>query len=354
MGRALELAARGRGRVEPNPPVGAVVVRDGRLLGEGWHQRFGGPHAEVNAIAAAGDCGGATLYVTLSPCTGLNKKTPPCVEAVLRAGFRTVVIGAVDPTQESAAPRLREAGMEVVESVLPEHCLRMVAPFLKLKQRGMPYVIAKWAMTADGKIATVAGDSRWVSSEESRLLAHQWRNEVDAVLIGLKTALKDDPELTCRLPEGRSPLRIVLDSHARLPLSSRLVQTIEQAPLMVACLDTAPTGAVKALTGVGCQVLRLPEKNGRPDLDALLRSLGRDNITNLMIEGGGEVLAGFLEQGLVDEVRAFIAPKLVGGRLALSPVAGEGIAQMAKALVLQEAEWKAVGPDMLLTGLLGK
>ncbi len=354
MARALELAARGRGRVEPNPPVGAVVVRDGQLLGEGWHQRFGAPHAEVNAIAAAGNCQGATLYVTLSPCTGLNKKTPPCAEAVIRAGFRSVVIGAEDPTQESALPKLRAAGLEVTEGIQRDRCLRMIAPFLKLKQRGMPFVIAKWAMTSDGRIATATGDSRWVSSEEARLLAHQWRNEVDAVLVGLKTALKDDPELTCRLPEGRNPLRIVLDSHARLPLTSRLVQTIEQAPLMVACLDTAPAAAVAALTAVGCQVLRLPEKHGRPSAEALLRALGQESLTNLMIEGGGEVLAGFIEQGLVDEVRVFIAPKLVGGRLALSPIAGEGIAKMADALVLRETDWRQVGPDMLLTGLLRK
>lgn len=352
MARALELAALGRGRVEPNPPVGAVAVRDGKLIGEGRHERFGGPHAEVNAIAAAGDCRGATLYVTLSPCTGRNKKTPPCVEAVVSAGFAGVVIGTVDPTQESATPQLQQAGMQVVEGVLQERCRRMIAPFLKLKQRGMPYVIAKWAMTADGKIATASGDSRWVSSEESRNLVHHWRNEVDAVLVGINTALKDDPELTCRLPDGRNPARIILDSLARLPLSSRLVQSVDKAPLLVACLDTAPREAVEALTGVGCQILRLPENNGRPEIEALLHTLGQENMTNMMVEGGSEVLGAFFDARLVDEVRAFIAPKVLGGHDAIRPVGGQGIPLMTGALKLHDVEWRQVGADILLTGLL--
>jgi len=274
MRRALELAAQGRGRVEPNPPVGAVIVHRGKLVGEGFHERFGGPHAEIRAMdAAAGACRGATLYVTLEPCTGLNKKTPPCCDAVLKAGFRRVVIGASDPTQESAAARLQAAGIAVLTGVLEPECRQMIAPFLKLRARGMPWVIAKWAMTADGKIATVTGQSRWISSEASRDLVHQWRNQADAVLVGIGTVLRDDPLLTCRpfefpqggpeqmskgrIDGGRNPLRIVLDAEARIPLTSRLVATAREAPLVVAFLDLVPEARRRQLAHAGCRVLPL-------------------------------------------------------------------------------------------------
>jgi len=368
MRRALELAAQGRGRVEPNPPVGAVIVHRGKLVGEGFHERFGGPHAEIRAMdAAAGACRGATLYVTLEPCTGLNKKTPPCCDAVLKAGFRRVVIGASDPTQESAAARLQAAGIAVLTGVLEPECRQMIAPFLKLRARGMPWVIAKWAMTADGKIATVTGQSRWISSEASRDLVHQWRNQADAVLVGIGTVLRDDPLLTCRpfefpqggpeqmskgrIDGGRNPLRIVLDAEARIPLTSRLVATAREAPLVVACLDLVPEARRRQLAHAGCRVLPLNGVRGRVDAEELLLALGAQRITNLMIEGGAGVLADFFERRLVDEVRIFIAPKLFGGAAAPGPIAGEGIASPADALKLENPVWTPVGEDMLLTGI---
>jgi diaminohydroxyphosphoribosylaminopyrimidine deaminase/5-amino-6-(5-phosphoribosylamino)uracil reductase len=356
MRRALELAARGRGRVEPNPPVGAVIVRRGKLIGEGFHERFGGPHAEIRAMEAAssraraGDpCRGATLYVTLEPCTGLNKKTPPCCDALLKAGLRRVVIGASDPTQESAAARLQAAGVAVTSGVLEEECRQMIAPFLKLRQRGMPYVIAKWAMTADGKIATVTGESRWISSEPSRSLVHQWRSQADAVLVGIGTVLRDDPLLTCRIADGRDPLRIVLDAEARIPLTSRLVATAREAPLLVACLPSVPEARRRQLADAGCRVLPFHGAANRVDAEALLRALGTERVTNLMIEGGAQVLGHFLERRLVDEVRIFIAPKLFGGAAAPSPLAGDGIASPADAIRLVNPLWTRVGEDMLLT-----
>ena len=354
MRRALALAARGKGRVEPNPPVGAVIVREGQLIGEGYHEQFGGPHAEVNAMAAAGTCEGATLYVTLEPCTGVHKKTPPCCDAVVKAGFRRVVIGMRDPTQEPAVPRLQAAGIEVTCGVLEGECRRLIAPFLKLHRHGIPYVIAKWAMTADGKIATVKGDSKWISSDTSRELVHQWRNEVDAVLVGIGTVRQDDPFLTCRISGGRNPLRVVLDAQASLSLQSRLVASLDEAPVLVACLETAPSDACTKLSDAGCRVLRLSGERGRVDVEALLQQLGRDRITNLIVEGGGEVLSHFFERGLVDEVRIFIAPKLIGGAAAPTPLSGTGIERMADAIQLEQVEWQPIGPDILLAAIVAK
>jgi diaminohydroxyphosphoribosylaminopyrimidine deaminase/5-amino-6-(5-phosphoribosylamino)uracil reductase len=373
MRRALELAAQGRGRVEPNPPVGAVIVRRGKLIGEGFHERFGGPHAEIRAMESVrGDLRGATLYVTLEPCTGLAKKTPPCCDAVLKAGFRRVVIGASDPTQKSAAARLEAAGIALTTGVLEEECRRMIAPFLKLRARGMPWVIAKWAMTADGKIATVTGESRWISSDASRDLVHQWRNQADAVLVGIGTVLRDDPMLTCRpfdrersrtpqggpeplskgrIKGGRNPLRIVLDAEARIPLTSKLVAGARGAPLLIACLAFVPEARRRQLADAGCRVLPLRGARGRVDAQELLRALGAERITNLMIEGGATVLADFFERRLVDEVRVFIAPKLFGGAAAPGPIAGNGIASPADALKLDHAAWTPVGEDMLLTAM---
>jgi diaminohydroxyphosphoribosylaminopyrimidine deaminase/5-amino-6-(5-phosphoribosylamino)uracil reductase len=369
MRRALELAAQGRGRVEPNPPVGAVIVRRGKRIGEGFHERFGGPHAEIRAMEAApGACKGATLYVTLEPCAGLAKKTPPCCDAVLKAGFRRVVIGASDPTQESAVVRLKAAGIAVTTGVLEEECRRMIAPFLKLRARGMPYVIAKWAMTADGKIATVAGESRWISSDASRDLVHQWRNQADAVLVGIGAVLRDDPMLTCRpfefhqggpeplskgrISGGRNPLRIVLDAEARIPLTSKLVATAREAPLLIACLASAPEARRRHLADAGCRVLPLSGARGRVDAEELLRALGAERVTNLMVEGGAGVFADFFERRLVDEVRIFIAPKLFGGAAAPGPIAGHGIASPADALKLDRVVWTPVGEDMLLEGVV--
>ena len=324
---------------------------------------------------------GSQLYVTLEPCTGLNKKTPPCCDAVIKAGFRRVVIGASDPTQESAVPRLKAAGIAVTMGILEEDCRRMIAPFLKLRLRGMPYVIAKWAMTADGKIATVAGESRWISSEASRELVHQWRNQVNAVLVGIGTVLRDDPLLTCRESRtGRNPLRIVLDAEARTPLTSKLVASAREAPLLIACLASAPEERRKRLEAAGCRVLALPAdardrfaakgaRNAREKsssysvcascasprlteflLESLLRALGAENLTNLMVEGGPTVLADFFDHRLVDEVRIFIAPKLFGGAAAPGPIGGKGIPSPADALQLENVVWTPVGQDMLLTG----
>jgi len=351
MRRALELAVGGRGRVEPNPMVGAVIVKDGRVIGEGFHRKFGEAHAEINAMAAAGEaCRGATLYVTLSPCSARDKKTPPCTDAVVAAGFARVVVGTVDATQPPALDMLRAARIEVTEGVLRAECERLIAPFMKLKTRGMPWTIAKWAMTADGKIATASGDSKWISCEESRRLVHQWRGEVDAVLIGRGTAEADDPLLTCRAPGGRNPARIVLAGKAHLLLESQLVKTASEAPVIVACSRSANASAVERLRKAGCEVLPLPSVERGVDIEALLRELGARQFTNVLVEGGAEVLGDFFDRRMVDEVRVFIAPRVFGGKGAASPVGGAGVETVAEALSLAEPSMERLGQDILLRG----
>jgi len=347
MRRAMELALRGRGRVEPNPMVGAVVVRDGAVVGEGWHQVLGGPHAEIEALRPAGPAArGADVYVTLEPCCR-HGKTPPCSDALIAAGVRRVIFGAPDPTQGGASSQLRDAGIEVVAGFLRAECEDIAAPFFKLRLRKRPWVTAKWAMTADGRIATYTGDSRWISGERSRQMAHEMRGLSDAVLIGIGTALADDPLLTCRLPGGRNPRRVVLDRAARLPLTSQLVRTVAQAPVWVLC-HGAPPGRVQALSQAGCQVHDLA---GRPEpgfLDAALAFLASHDLTHVLIEGGAKVLASAFESRAVDEVRVFIAPKIVGGQGAVGPVAGQGAAHMRDAIQLAQARWTFVDSDALL------
>ena len=360
MAEALALAERGRGRVEPNPVVGAVLVREGEVVGEGYHARHGGPHAEVEAIAAAGGAArGATLYVTLEPCNH-HGKTPPCVDAILRAGIRRVVAAMPDPNAIAAggAERLRAAGVEVEVGLLAAEARRQNAPFLKRVRSGLPFVTLKWAMTLDGKIATASGDARWVSSAEAREHAHRMRDRADAVLIGIGTALADDPELTARIPGGRDPLRVVADARARLPLDSKLVRTARQSPVIVAVSAAAPEGRVEALRAAGVEVLTCGDPAtgsagaGGVDLMVLARALaarpGRP-VTNLVCEGGGRLNAALLEAGLADRVVVFVAPKILGGAHAPTPVEGAGRERMDDAIRLAgRIEVARVGPDVLL------
>ena len=355
MVRALELAERGRGWVEPNPMVGAVVARDGCIVGEGFHQRFGGPHAEPNAIAAAGQaCRGATLYVTLEPCTH-HGKTPPCVPAVVAAGFARVVAAMIDPdprNQGRGIEQLRAAGLDVEVGLLEADAQRLNVPFTKLTTRGLPFVTAKWAMSLDGKTATRTGESHWISSAPSRQLVHTLRGQVDAILVGVGTALADDPLLTARPPGPRVAARIVADSQARLPVESRLVRSVADAPLIVATLESAPSERRAALAAAGAETLVLPEERGRVSLPALMAELGRRRMTNVLLEGGGELCAAALAAGLVDKVLAFIAPKLIGGRDARTPVEGYGAATMAQALQARDWAVRRVGDDALIEAWL--
>jgi len=367
--RALALAERGRGRVEPNPVVGAVVVSftddpEGRVVGEGFHERYGGPHAEVHALAQAGErARGADLYVTLEPCNH-HGKTPPCVDAVLRAGVRRVVVALADPNPIAAggAARLRAAGVAVEIGLLEDMAARQNAPFLKRVRRALPFTTLKWAMSLDGKIATRSGDARWISGEESRRAAHEMRDRADAVLVGVGTVLADDPELTTRLAagsqggEGRHAIRVVCDAQARTPLASKLVRAARDfpgAPLVIAVTSAAPPERRAALEAAGAEVLVLGDGPDAVDLAALAHALAsrKDRpVTNLLVEGGARMHAAFLEAGLADRVSIFIAPKILGGATAPGPVAGAGRDRVAEALRAARLTSRQVGEDILLEG----
>jgi diaminohydroxyphosphoribosylaminopyrimidine deaminase/5-amino-6-(5-phosphoribosylamino)uracil reductase len=353
MRRALALAERGRGYVEPNPLVGAVLVRDGQVVGEGWHRRYGEAHAEVNALAAAGEgARGATLYVTLEPCCH-HGKTPPCTDALLRAGVRRVVAALEDPFPQVAgkgAASLRAAGVAVEFGVLEAEARRLNAPYLKLLATGTPYVHAKWAMTLDGKIATRTGDSKWISGSESRALVHAQRGRMDAIVVGIGTVLADDPLLTARPPGPRTPVRVVLDSRGRLPVTSRLAATTGETPTLIVTAGEPPSERAVALRRAGCSLLGLPGEQGRPAITALLEELGRRRMTNVLVEGGADVLGSFVDAAAIDEVHVFVAPMLLGGAAAKTPVAGRGAEKVAEALRLTGWDVQTIGGDVLLHG----
>jgi diaminohydroxyphosphoribosylaminopyrimidine deaminase/5-amino-6-(5-phosphoribosylamino)uracil reductase len=346
MHHALELAERGRGHVEPNPLVGAVVVRDGQIVGEGWHKRYGEAHAEILALAAAGEAArGATLYVTLEPCCH-HGKTPPCTGAVMRAGIRRVVAAIPDPFPAVAgkgAEQLREAGVTIEFGVGEAEARRLNAPYLKLLATERPWVHAKWAMTLDGKIATRGGDSRWISNEASRRRVHELRGRMDAIVAGIGTVLADNPQLTARPPGPRTPARIVLDSQGRIHEDCILVQTARDTPTLVATTERIPHAKRAALQDRGCEVMILPAVHGRASTEALLAELGRRRFTNVLVEGGSGVFGSFLDVGAIDEFHVFIAPRLAGGTGATSAVGGTGVERMAEALKL--AEWTHEGID---------
>jgi diaminohydroxyphosphoribosylaminopyrimidine deaminase/5-amino-6-(5-phosphoribosylamino)uracil reductase len=352
MARAIEIAARGQGSVEPNPLVGCVIVRDGRQLGEGWHRKFGGPHAEVEAIRAAGECRGATAYVSLEPCCH-HGQTPPCTEALLSAGVRRVVVAHEDPFTEVAGSGIRQlasAGLQVDVGLMENEARYLNAPFLKLVERHRPWIIAKWAMTLDGKMASRTGHSQWISGEASRALVHQWRGRVDAVMVGSGTAAADDPLLTARPPGARVATRIVVDSRASLSPHSQLVHTAKEAPVLVAASVGAPKEKIQLLSDAGCEIVVCEGQTHPQRLECLLDELGRRRMTNLLVEGGGRLLGILLDLGEIDEVHAFIAARLVGGAEAPSPIAGRGVAKIGEGPVIAEPHVELIDGDLHVHG----
>lgn len=364
MRRALTLARRGLGRTSPNPCVGAVLVRAGRVLGEGWHRAAGGAHAEVEAIRDAArrghsDLRGATLHVTLEPCS-TRGRTPPCTGAILEAGIPRVVVGAVDPNPAHAGRGLRllrRAGVRVARSPLSGECAALNEAWNRWIVSKRPWVVAKVAMTLDGKIATASGESRWITGNRARRVAHRLRAESDAVLVGIGTLLADDPSLTARDTRGRllprQPLRVVLDARARTPATSRALAPLGGGTIL-AVGNRAPAARVRRLETAGARVLRLPVRGGRLDLRSLLRRLGRLGIVRVLVEGGGEVLASFFEAGLADEVAFFLAPKVLGGVAARRAVAGAGFHRWRQGPAVEELLLTRVGPDLLARGRIGR
>jgi diaminohydroxyphosphoribosylaminopyrimidine deaminase/5-amino-6-(5-phosphoribosylamino)uracil reductase len=345
--RALRLALRGQGRVEPNPMVGCVIVRDGKVIGEGWHARFGGPHAEVRALGACSRSPhGATAYVTLEPCC-IFSKTPPCTAALIAARVSRVVACVADPNPRIAGRgfrMLRRSGIAVELGVLADEGAELIAPFTKLVKTGRPWVILKWAQSLDGVIATRTGDSKWISDETCRAHAHRTRGRVDAIIVGVNTVLCDDPLLTCRFGTPRRiATRIVLDSSLRTPLRSALVRSARQTPTWVVCGPRASESREAKLVAAGCIVRRLPAGRAGIALSALLNLLGAQGMSNVLVEGGGRVLGRFADDRLADEFHIYTAPLLLGGAEAIGALHGVGPARMRDHQKLRILESRRIG-----------
>lgn len=356
MKRAIELAKQGAGWTAPNPLVGAVVVKNGRVIGEGYHRKYGELHAERNALAACSeDPAGATLYVTLEPCCHYGK-TPPCTEIIIEKKIAKVVIGSRDPNPKVAgkgARILREHGIEVVEDYMREACDALNPVFFHYIITKTPYVVLKFAMTLDGKIATRTGASKWITGEAARNHVHQLRGRYAGILAGIGTVLADDPMLNCRIDGAHQPLRIILDSHLRIPMGSRLVRSAKEYPLLIVCNESIrdrEEGAnrIQKLEEAGAKVWTLPEKNGHPDLNVLMQRLGEEKIDSVLIEGGGTVNEAALKAHIVHHVYAYIAPKIFGGEDAKTPVEGSGIRLPQECANLRLAKITVLLNDMLL------
>ena len=351
MRRALALAQRGY--TTPNPMVGAVIVKDGRVVGEGFHRRAGMPHAEVEALRRAGEnARGATLYVTLEPCSHWGR-TPPCADALIEAGVRCVYAAMQDPNPQVSGrgfAKLREAGIEVQVGVLEERARQLNEIFVKYHQTGMPFVTIKAAMSLDGKIATYTGDSKWITGEPARRLVHRLRARHDAVMVGVGTVVKDNPLLTVRLPRFKEPLhrlRVIVDSRLRCPEEAQVL-SVEHSPTLIATTESAPQDKIARLRERGVEIAVLPADGGRVDLRALMAMLAQRGVTGVLCEGGGTLIAGLLANRLVDKVVFFYAPRIIGGQDAHTAVDGEGFPSIERSLRLDRVHWRRVGCDMMV------
>ncbi|MFZ5643316.1 MAG: bifunctional diaminohydroxyphosphoribosylaminopyrimidine deaminase/5-amino-6-(5-phosphoribosylamino)uracil reductase RibD [Bacillota bacterium] len=358
MKMALEMAASAMGRTSPNPMVGAVLVREGKVVGRGFHARAGTPHAEVVALRDAGELArGSTMYVTLEPCCH-HGRTGPCTEAVIDAGVKKVIAAMKDPNPLVAGKglgRLCDAGLDVDVGILEEEALKLNEVFIKYITTGMPFVVMKAAVSLDGKIATRAGDSKWITGPEAREYGHRLRNRYDAIMVGINTVLADNPSLTTRLPGGgRDAVRIVLDSQARTPPGAKLINRQSLASTIIITTSEAPEDRLKALTEAGAGVISIPSREGRVDMAAAFAELARREISSVLIEGGGQVHASALASGAVDKVAWFIAPKLIGGSGAPGPLGGEGPERLSDAVELERVSVSRLGSDMLYEGYISK
>ena len=359
MRRALKLAAKGTGYTSPNPLVGAVIVKDGRIIGEGFHRLYGSDHAEMDAFKnATEDVFGADMYVTLEPCSHYGK-TPPCARAIVEKGIKRVFIGLTDPNplvSGKGIQILRENGIQVESGILEEEGRKMNEIFLKYITTELPFCIMKTAMTLDGKIATAGGDSKWITGELSRKNVHELRHRVSGIMAGIGTILADDPMLTTRLDgrAGKDPVRIIVDSSARIPLGAKVLNLNSKAGTIIAATAKADKGKIEALEAKGAEVIITPLKDSGVDLNFLMRELGKRKIDSVLLEGGGRLNYSALKSGIVDKVNSFIAPKLIGGENARTPVEGEGIAYMKDAIMLHKTEFHKFGEDIMIEGYIRK
>lgn len=357
MRMALELARKGKGWTTPNPLVGAVIVKGGRVIGQGYHQKYGQPHAEVNAIASAKeDVTGATLYVTLEPCSHFGK-TPPCSDLLIDKNIKRVVVGTLDPNPLVAGKgieRLRSNGIEVVTGVLEEESQKLNEIFIKYIVTKEPFVVMKNAMSLDGKIATVTGESQWISGESSRKQVHSLRHELAGIMVGIETIIKDDPQLTSRTLNSRNPIRIVVDSQLRIPIDSKVLTQQDKAKTIVATTKSANKEKVDTLKQMGIEVIVTKEKLGRVDLQELMKVLGAKGIDSILLEGGATLNFSALEEGIVDKIQSYIAPKIIGGKEAKTAVEGAGIQSLKSAFQIDRMTSVMVGEDLFVEGYIVK
>jgi len=351
MRRVLALARKGMGKTAPNPMVGCVIVRDGEVIGEGWHRKAGTSHAEVHALNMAGvRAAGADVYVNLEPCSH-HGRTPPCAEALIEAGVGRVFAGMVDPNPKVSGrgmAMLANAGIPVETGILERECRHLNGPFIKHVTTGLPFVILKCALTLDGKIATASGDSQWISNEMSRRYVHRLRSMVDAILVGVGTVLADDPLLTARQPGGRDPLRVVADSALRFPRDARMLRSGSRAATVIATVSR-DAGAIRELELLGVEVLLCREDRERVDLRDLVTRLGARGVQSVLLEGGASLAGELLRLGMIDKALFFFAPKLVGGE-GLGPFAGEGVVRLADAVRLTDVTVSRFAGDILVQG----
>ncbi len=351
---ALRLAAKARGRTSPNPMVGAVLVKGGRVIASGYHHRAGSPHAEALALAKAGkSAAGATLYVTLEPCSHTDKRTPPCAPLVVRSGVKRVVVAMTDPNPRVSGGgirALRSAGIAVAIGARADEANKLNEAYIKHVTGGMPFVTLKIAQTLDGRIATSRGESQWITGAKARKEGHILRSHNDAILVGINTVIKDDPSLTARIPGGRDPVRVIVDSRLRIPLDAQVLVQKSPARTIVATLAGAPKVKIKRLRDAGAEVLPVRSARGRVDLRDLMKKLGKMNITSVLAEGGSEINAALLKAGLADKVVLFVAPLLMTGRDSLCAIGGVSPVRLSQALRLHEVAVRMIGEDLMIEG----
>lgn len=353
---ALRLAEKARGRTSPNPMVGAVIVKNGHVVGRGYHRKAGEPHAEAIALKKAGPAAkGATLYVTLEPCSHTNKRTPPCTPLVIQSGVKRVVIAMIDPNPRVSGGgirTIRKSGIKLVTGVLEAEATKLNEAFIKHVTTKTPFVTLKIAQTLDGKIATATGESKWITGEESREEGRRLRDINDAILVGINTILKDNPSLTARIPGGRDPIRVIVDSRLRIPLNAKVLIQKSQAKTMVATLSNVPESKIKKLQDIGAEVLTIKSVLDRVDLQDLMKKLGKKDIMNVLIEGGAEVNASALKSSIVDKIVMFIAPTIMTGRDSLCSIGGISPKKLGHSIRLRSVTSRFVGQDLLIEGYI--
>ena len=354
MEKALELAAMGIGKVNPNPLVGAVIVKNGEIIGEGYHECYGEAHAERNAVKNAVEpVEGSTIYVTLEPCAHYGK-TPPCVDLIIEKKFKRVVIGMLDPNEKvsgKSIEKLKKHGIEVLVGVKEEECKKMNEIFIKYITSKIPFVVLKSGISLDGKIATYSGESKWITSEESREDAQNLRNRLSSIMVGVNTVIADDPELTCRINSEKKLIRIVLDSNLSIPLDSKLVKNKDKLTIVATTLNSNEEKK-KSLRDLGVKVIEVSEKNNRINLKELVKILGQEGIDSILIEGGGTLNFSALEENIVDKAIFYIAPKILGGENSKSCIAGIGFSKLDDAVNLKNLSYRKIGEDLVVEGYI--